>query len=198
MSGPAKCRSRLAKCSQLLERVPELVSEPPVRFVSSRSSPVTATRRRHRTTQPARHRPHYPDRALLRPPARAATRPQRLPTPQHARRRGRSLTPFSVRNLSRPQQELCRMIRDLLAEGAQRGEFRDDVAPDELPPCPRSSRQPAVQGRGPPARHGHVGRAAPSSLTHASGATGAAAGERCRRSAAPASVAATLPLRARR
>ena len=33
VSGPAKRRSRLAKCSQLLERVPELVSEPPVRFV---------------------------------------------------------------------------------------------------------------------------------------------------------------------
>lgn len=32
----------------------------------------------------------------------------------------------------RAQQQLHGMIRDLLAEGAQNGVFRDDVTPDEL------------------------------------------------------------------
>src|SRR6266545_2774141 len=34
--------------------------------------------------------------------------------------------------VARAQQQLHRMIRDLLAEGAKSGELRDDVAPDEL------------------------------------------------------------------
>jgi AcrR family transcriptional regulator len=34
--------------------------------------------------------------------------------------------------VARAQQQLHAMIRDLLAEGAKTGEFRDDVSPDEL------------------------------------------------------------------
>jgi AcrR family transcriptional regulator len=34
--------------------------------------------------------------------------------------------------VARAQQELREMIRDLLAEGAESGDLRDDVAPDEL------------------------------------------------------------------
>jgi AcrR family transcriptional regulator len=35
-------------------------------------------------------------------------------------------------NVARAQQQLRHMIRDLLTEGAQIGDFRDDVAPEEL------------------------------------------------------------------
>jgi hypothetical protein len=59
-------------------------------------------------------------------------------------------------------QHLSDFIRDLLAEAAKAGDIRDDVAPGELlPPRPRGSRQPAVEGRGPQARHGHPCRDAP-------------------------------------
>jgi len=36
------------------------------------------------------------------------------------------------RQVARAQQQVHDMIRDLLAEGAKTGDFRDDVAPDEL------------------------------------------------------------------
>ncbi len=35
-------------------------------------------------------------------------------------------------HVARAQQQLCEMIRDLLAEAARTGEVRDDVAPEEL------------------------------------------------------------------
>ena len=54
----------------------------------------------------------------------------------HASRKHRNteLAAFLHRDkhVARAQQQLRDMIRDLLAEGAQSGELRDDVAPDEL------------------------------------------------------------------
>jgi AcrR family transcriptional regulator len=46
----------------------------------------------------------------------------------------RELAAFLHRDkqVARAEQELREMIRDLLGEGAQSGELRDDVAPDEL------------------------------------------------------------------
>ena len=48
--------------------------------------------------------------------------------------RNRELAAFlhGDEQVARAQQQLRRMIRDLLAEGAASGDLRDDVAPDEL------------------------------------------------------------------
>ena len=57
------------------------------------------------------------------------------------------------------------LIRDLLAEGAasrrRPGRCRARRARELLPPRPHSSQQPALQGRGPPARQRHPGRVGP-------------------------------------
>jgi AcrR family transcriptional regulator len=48
--------------------------------------------------------------------------------------RNRELAAFLHRHehVTRAEQRLRKLIRDLLADGAKRGEVRDDVAPDEL------------------------------------------------------------------
>jgi AcrR family transcriptional regulator len=53
---------------------------------------------------------------------------------EHHGSHDRELAAFLHRDehVARPQHQLRNMIRDLLTEGAETGEVRDDVAPDEL------------------------------------------------------------------
>ena len=53
---------------------------------------------------------------------------------EHHGRHDSELVAFLHRDeqVARPQQQLRNMIRDLLTEGAETGELRNDVAPDEL------------------------------------------------------------------
>ncbi|WP_437688443.1 hypothetical protein [Sorangium sp. So ce176] len=53
-------------------------------------------------------------------------------------------------HVARAQQHLRDFIRDLIADGAEAGAFRDDIAPDELAQCggallsaPRRAREAA-------------------------------------------------------
>ncbi len=61
------------------------------------------------------------------------------------------------------------MIRELLAEGAENGNIRDDVAPDELATYRlhafQRGQHPAVQGGDPAARKRDRGRATPPRLS---------------------------------
>jgi AcrR family transcriptional regulator len=52
----------------------------------------------------------------------------------HERRHGTELATLLHRgeHLARAQQQLHGLVRDLVAEGAESGDLRDDVAPDEL------------------------------------------------------------------
>jgi len=61
------------------------------RSVDERPDRQRTPRRGHRAPQPARQRPHHPHWPLPRPAPSTTTRPQRLPRPQHPRRRRSSL-----------------------------------------------------------------------------------------------------------